>query len=184
MEGSILCDMGFLDVTVSDLAEQGVKAALNRDTRLKGVVLNAEHLDLTNDSFDIVLVQDGLHHLSLPIVGFTEMLRVAKKAVVFLEPHDSLVGRLIGTQWEKNGSAVNWVFRWDKELVEQVMSSYLGPNQFENLSFSFWHHDSYEKLPKLLGSVLGLSAIKSIKVLLDITMGNVGNQFCGMVLKR
>jgi SAM-dependent methyltransferase len=185
MEGSILYNFGFTDVTVSDLADTGVQAALARDNRLKGVVLNAEQSDLANESFDIVLVQDGLHHLSSPIRGFTEMLRIAKKAVVFLEPHDSLIGRTIGTKWEKNGAALNWVFRWNKALVEQVASSYLGSDEFRNLSFSFWHHNLvYAKIPQKMGSSLGLFAVKKIKWLLDITMGRFGNQFCGLVLKQ
>jgi ubiquinone/menaquinone biosynthesis C-methylase UbiE len=185
MEGSILCDMGFTNITVSDLAEQGVQAALSRDSRLKGMTLNAERTELKDESFDVVLVQDGLHHLSSPVQGFTEMLRVAKKGVIFLEPHDSLVGRMIGTKWEKNGDAINYVFRWDKKLVEQVISSYLGPNRFQNLSFSFWHHNPvYAKIAKRLGSSLGLFTVKKIKWLFDMTMGKFGNQFCGLVLKR
>jgi SAM-dependent methyltransferase len=185
MEGSILCDMGFTDVTVSDLAETGVQAALARDNRLKGVVLDAENSDVANESFDVVLVQDGLHHLSSPVRGFTEMLRIAKKAVVFLEPHDSLVGRMIGTKWEQNGEAINWVFRWDKELVQQVVSSYFGSDKFKNLSFSFWHHNPvYAKIAQKMGSSLGLFTVKKIKWLLDITIGKFGNQFCGLILKQ
>jgi hypothetical protein len=79
----------------------------------------------------------------------------------------------------------DYVFRWDKELVEQVISSYLGQNRFENISFSFWHHNPvYAKICKMLGSSLGLSVIKIIKLLLDKTLGKFGNQFCGLVLKK
>jgi len=185
MEGSILCDMGFKDVTVSDLAEQGVQAALQRDERLKALVLNAEHTDLASNSFDVVLVQDGLHHLQSPVQGFTEMLRVAKIGVVFLEGHDTLVCHAIGTVWEKNGSAINYVFRWNKRLVEQVASSYLGPDSFDNHSFTFWHHNMvYAKISKVLGSSFGLSVINIIKLFLDKTLGKFGNQFCGLVLKK
>lgn len=185
MEGSILCDMGFKDVTVSDLAENGVRASLERDSRLKGVVLNAERIELPDDGVDVVLVQDGLHHLSLPVQGFTEMLRVARKGVVFLEAHNTFVCHVMGTKWEKNGSAINYVFRWDKDLVEQVSSSALGQDRFKNISFSFWHHNMvFARLPILLGSTAGLIAIKVIKILLDGTMGKFGNAFCGLVLKR
>lgn len=185
MEGSFLCDMGFKNVTVSDLAEQGVQAALQRDERLKALVLNAEHTDLESNSFDVVLVQDGLHHLQSPVQGFTEMLRVARIGVVFLEGHDTLVCHLIGTVWEKHGSAINYVFRWNKRFVEQVTSSYLGPDSFNNHSFTFWHHNIvYAKISKALGSSLGLFVIKIIKLLLDKTLGKFGNQFCGLVIKR
>ena len=185
MEGSILCDRGFSDVTISDLTDNGVKAALERDNRLKGFPLDAQNTGLKNESYDVVVVQDGLHHLSSPVQGFTEMLRVAKKGVIFLEPHDSLVGRMIGTKWEKNGESINYVFRWDKKLVEQIISSYLGPNEFVNLSFSFCHHNPvYGKIANRFGKSLGLPLIKFIKATLDMCIGNFGNQFSGLVLKR
>jgi ubiquinone/menaquinone biosynthesis C-methylase UbiE len=90
-EGSVLMDMGLLDVTVSDLSEAAGGVAVQRDPRLKARALNAEETGLPALSFDIVVVQDGLHHLQRPVQGFTEMLRIASRAVIFLEPHDSLV---------------------------------------------------------------------------------------------
>jgi hypothetical protein len=33
--------------------------------------------EVQDDSYDIALVQDGLHHLSRPVLSFIEMLRVA-----------------------------------------------------------------------------------------------------------
>lgn len=186
LEGTILCDSGYKDVTVSDISEVGVAEALKRDARLKGLVLNAENANIEDKTFDLLIVQDGLHHLQNPVLGFTEMLRIARTAAIFLEPHDSLVGRTIGTKWEKNGQAVNYVFRWTKKLVEDVASSYLGPDSFLNLSFSFWHHNVvYHRLGKALGEgAIGLNAIRAIKYSLDIPLGWAGNQFCGLILKR
>jgi ubiquinone/menaquinone biosynthesis C-methylase UbiE len=186
LEGTVFCDSGYKDVTVSDISEVGVAEALKRDARLKGLVLNAECANLERNSFDIVIVQDGLHHLQNPVLGFTEMLRMATTAAIFLEPHDSLVGRTIGTKWEKNGQAINYVFRWTKKLVEDVASSYLGPDSFQNLSFSFWHHNMvYHRLGKALGEgTFGLNAVRAIKYSLDIPLAWAGNQFCGLILKR
>lgn len=186
LEGSILCDLGYTDVTVSDLSPVGVAQAQARDGRLKGLVLNAEHAELPVAAFDLVVVQDGLHHLQNPTLGFTEMLRLARVGVLFLEPHDSLVGNLIGTRWERNGDAVNYVFRWTRKLVEDVASSYLGPNSFTNLSFSFWHHNVvYHRFGKLLGEGrFALWAIRSLKFILDGVGGWAGNQFCGLILKH
>lgn len=67
LEGSILCDLGFSNVTVSDIDENAVKAALSRDHRLKGVTLNADRPAVEIDSYDVSLVQDGLHHLTSPV---------------------------------------------------------------------------------------------------------------------
>lgn len=183
-EGSVLCDLGFTDVTVSDISEFGVKAAMQRDSRLKGLVLDAQQADVAAGRFGVVLVQDGLHHLPSPVQGFTEMLRLSSIGAVFLEPHNALIGRLIGTRWEKNGEAINYVFRWTRGLVEDVASSYLGPDAFRNLSFSFWHHNPvFARLgQKLGGGAFAVQVIRAIKAMLDLLAGHAGNQFCGLVL--
>jgi hypothetical protein len=186
LEGSILCDLGYSDVTVSDLSSVAVTQAQARDNRLKGLTLNAECTGLPTGTFDLVVVQDGLHHLQNPVLGFTEMLRIARVAVIFLEPHDSIPARLMGTRWEKNGDAINYVFRWTRKLVEDVASSYLGPDTFTNHSFSFWHHNvGYHRLGRVLGEgALALHAIRGLKSSLDATLGRFGNQFCGLILKH
>ncbi len=184
-EGSVLCDMGFTNVTVSDISEVGVAQAIERDKRLKGLVINAENANIDSNSFDVVVVQDGLHHLQSPIQGFTEMLRIARIGVLFLEPHDSLVGKIIGTKWEKNGDAINYVFRWKKKLVQDVSCSYLGHDQFQNLSFAFWHHSVwFHKLGKSLGGSAAVGVVRFIKFFLDIVLGRAGNQFCGLIIKH
>ena len=185
-EASWLCDLGYRDVTFSDLSPMAVKAGHARDPRLKGLVLDAENLALEDGSYDLVIVQDGLHHLPSPVRGFTEMLRVARRAAAFMEPHLSIAGKLAGTKWERNGDAINYVFRWTTQLVEDVASSYLGPESFDNLSFSYWHHNpSFQKIAnKLGGGRTAISALAGLKWTLDHTMGFAGNQFSGIVAKR
>jgi hypothetical protein len=184
-EGTLLCDMGFRNVTISDIANLAVAQGLNRDPRLRGVVLEAERSGLPDNAFEVVLVQDGLHHLQSPVQGFTEMLRLARTAVVFIEPHDSLVGNRIGTKWESHGTAVNYVFRWNKRLVEDVAASYLGPNAFDNHSVTYWHHTIvYKKLAHKLGGGLGRAAVRLIKFTLQGLFPQSGNNICGMVIKK
>jgi len=185
LEGTVLCDLGYTDVTVSDISDVGVAEALRRDPRLKGLTLNAERAELAGESYDVVVVQDGLHHLPSPVAGFTEMLRICRRAAVFLEPHNSLAGRRLGREWEINGNAVNYVFRWDRRLVEQVSSSYLGRAMSVNLSFSFWHHNvGLEGLGRKIRPVRAAKpAIAATKRILDAVGGRFGNQFCGIVVK-
>jgi SAM-dependent methyltransferase len=185
-EASICCDLGFTDVTFSDLSSAAVKAGMTRDARLKGVVLDAENLNLPDNSVDIVIVQDGLHHLPSPTRGFTEMMRVARVATIFMEPHDSFVGAAIGTKWERNGDAINYVFRWTKRLVGDIASSYLGQNTFDNLSFSYWHHNVvFAKVGRIVGAgANGRRTITGVKYFLDHCVPLSGNQFSGIVLKN
>ena len=185
-EGRALFDCGFHDITVTDLSEVGVRLATDRDPRMRGFALNLEDAGMVPDhSFDIVIAQDMLHHLPRPVNGFTEMLRLSRHAAFFLEPHDSFTGRHIGTIWEENLGATNYVFRWTKRLVQDVTSSYLGRPDFMNLSFSFWHHNIHmERIGRALGGGrFAIAALSNAKALLDSTLSRSGNQFCGMVVK-
>jgi SAM-dependent methyltransferase len=184
-EGSVLCDMGFKNVTVSDISPVAVSVALERDPRLKGLVLNAENTALEDGSFDLVVTQDALHHFQRPVQGFTEMLRISRRAVIFLEPHDSLVGRFLGTKWETHDEAKNYVFRWRRKLVGDLAASFFASESFRNLSFSFWHHNVvFTKLCKPFGNGgLAICAVRLLKLLLDTTVPGAGNQFCGLVIK-
>jgi SAM-dependent methyltransferase len=184
-EGSLLRDLEFEDVTVSDISPVAVSVALTRDPRLKGITLNAEDTGLDDSSFDLVITQDALHHLQRPVQGFTEMLRISRYGVIFLEPHDSLIGRMVGTKWEVHDEAKNYVFRWRKKLVGDLAASYLGSQSFRNLSFSFWHHNIvFGKLRKSFGGgPTAVYTIRGIKTVLDVALPGLGNQFCGLVLK-
>lgn len=185
LEGSILADDGFLDVTVSDISPMGMQQATSRDTRLKTLVINVQDCRLPDGDFDLVIVQDGLHHLQSPVSGFTEMLRLSRYACFFLEPHDSWIGNKIGTKWEINSGVENFVFRWNKELVEQVASSYLGRGSFRNLSFSFFHHNIVlERIGRKMGGcAMATYFIAILKKICDVAFGRAGNQFCGMIIK-
>lgn len=185
-DGTILCDLGYKNVTVSDISQEGVDEAVRRDGRLKGLRLSALDAEVADGAFAVTVVQDGLHHLPSPVAGFTEMLRIASTAAVFLEPHDSMAGRAFGREWERNGDAVNYVFRWRSALVEDVTRSYLGPDSFDNLSFSFWHHNvRLQRLGrKLGGGERGRDRVRLLKRMIDVPLARFGNQFCGLVVKR
>jgi ubiquinone/menaquinone biosynthesis C-methylase UbiE len=141
-EGTYLANQGFSDVTVSDLSEEALRICRKRDQRLKTRCLNTESMtDVSDNSYDFVLVQDGLHHLPRPVSGFTEMLRVARRGVIVIEPHYSLVGKLIGTEWEVEGDAINYVFRWDTPTLEQVARSYLLSKEALIIPYRMWDHN-------------------------------------------
>lgn len=53
-------------------------------------VVNAEKMDFQNKEFDWVLFNEKYHHFPRSGVALYEMLRVAKKGVVLIEPNDYL----------------------------------------------------------------------------------------------
>ncbi len=51
---------------------------------------NAEHISLPDNAVDFVLCKEAYHHFPRPPVALYEMLRVARVAVVLIEPLDNL----------------------------------------------------------------------------------------------
>lgn len=182
-EGTFLANQGFTDVTVSDLSENALDSCRRLDPRLKTARLNAEAMDVADDSFDLVFVQDGLHHLPRPALGLTEMLRVAREAVVVIEPHVGLVGKVLGTEWERHGDAVNYVYRWSKETFTQTVRSYLLTADNPIVVRRFWDHNlAVGKAVKWLPERRRSSAARAIYAMLRPVSG-AGNMFVGVAFK-
>jgi len=183
-EGTFLANQGFTDVTVSDISRKALELCRKFDKRLQTSVQNAENMDLESDSYDLVLVQDGLHELPQPVLGFTEMLRVSRRVVIVIEPHLSAVGKLLGTKWERRKGHVNYVFRWNQVILEQVTRSYLLSDKARVKAIRFWDHNllvgnAVSKVP----SRYRLRAAKAIYQVLEILLRRAGNMMIGVVVK-
>jgi hypothetical protein len=142
-----------------------------------------------------VLVQDGLHELRRPVLGLTEMLRVARRAVVVIEPHGGLVARLMGTVWEVHedgngiggpGTAQNYVFRWNRRVFRDVARSYLLDEVAKVEVVRFWDHNvTVRRLAEGVGGGrLGLAAAKATYMALNAGLWWMGNAMAGIVLKH
>lgn len=185
-EGTVLANMGFRSVTVSDISENAIQGCQLRDSRLKTKVMNAENLDIPDKSYDLVLVQDGLHHLPRPVLGLTEMIRVAKKAVMMIEPHAGIVANLLGMEWEDHGGAVNYVFRWNKLMFEQVVKSYILQLPCYIKPIRLWNHNLVmDKVGKIFGGgQRGKVVVQFCYYLLDLCFGWLGNMMIGLFIKK
>jgi SAM-dependent methyltransferase len=49
---------------------------------------NAEMLSFADETFDFVLCKESYHHFARPMIALYEMLRVARLAVILIEPND------------------------------------------------------------------------------------------------
>lgn len=184
-EGMLLANYGFESVTVSDFSENALVICKQLDSRLKTLVLNAEEADLLSGSYDLVVVQDGLHHLSRPALGFTEMIRIARKAVLVVEPYTGFVGEKLGTEWEKHGETINFVFRWNKNFFTQVTKSYLLKDVHKIIVLKVWDHSIIVlKLLKLIPKRLKTAGAKAIYGLLNTFLKPWGNMMIGIVIKN
>jgi ubiquinone/menaquinone biosynthesis C-methylase UbiE len=116
MDAEKLVQHGFR-VTITDLSPEAIARAEERSRRYgvdyQAMVMDAESLAFPDRSFDVVFVHDGLHHLPDPYLAIREMARVARRAVVIVEPQDAPLVRLavrlgISGDWEDAG---NFVYR-------------------------------------------------------------------------
>lgn len=92
-DGSYGSDAYFLqqqgiDVLASSLTDHSLKISAEKGFIKKYVAVNAERIPYEEDAFDFVLCKEAYHHFPRPAVAFYEMLRVAKEAVVLIEPYD------------------------------------------------------------------------------------------------
>lgn len=137
LDALVVGDLGFTDVTMSNLGdgdEHGSEFAWSR--------IDAEAIDMPDDHVDVVLVHAGLHHCASPHTGLAEMYRVARKAVLLVEPNDSLVTKVgarlgLGQTYEhaavvangfveggmRNGPIPNFVWRWSPPELEKAIAS-------------------------------------------------------------
>ena len=51
-------------------------------------IQNVEKISFNDNSFDYVCCKEAYHHFPRPAIGFYEMIRVAKKGVIVIEPND------------------------------------------------------------------------------------------------
>jgi len=72
----------------SSLVDTSLAEAVNRGWIKDYRAINAEAINMPDDSVDFVFCKEALHHLPRPSLGLYEMLRVARRGVVLIEPQD------------------------------------------------------------------------------------------------
>jgi len=85
---------------------------------------NAEKLSFEDNTFDYALCKEAYHHFPRPYLAVYEMLRVVKKGIVLIEPHDPLSKmpfllflRNIFDNWNVNLLQKYWKNRYSFEEV-------------------------------------------------------------------
>lgn len=79
-------------VTASDIDDTLLKEAKELNLISSFSKENAESLSFADSSFDYVLCKESYHHFNRPMIALYEMLRVAVKGVVLIEPNDQYIG--------------------------------------------------------------------------------------------
>ncbi len=87
------------DVTATSISSHTLEMAHSMGFIPKFAAANAENLGFADGSFDFVLCKEALHHFPRPAVGFYEMFRVCKYALVMIEPIEGHRRPLTAMKW-------------------------------------------------------------------------------------
>lgn len=77
-----------VEAHATDITDEVLREAAARGFIRSYSAENAEKLSFADLSFDWVLCKESLHHFPRPMLGFYEMLRVARHGLVLMEPND------------------------------------------------------------------------------------------------
>lgn len=77
-----------LNVLASDINIKSLEKAKENKFITNYSKENAEHLSFPDNHFDFVLCKESYHHFPRPMIALYEMIRVAKKGVILIEPND------------------------------------------------------------------------------------------------
>ncbi len=147
----LLRDAGFTRITASNISADPM------DESTPQLSLNADSIDLPDESFDLVFAHAVLHHCRSPHRAVCEMLRVARRQVFFFEPNDSFFMRLLtmakfSFPYElpavvdhdfKSGGVdnthiPNFIYRWNGNELFKTASSYLAEREFVCHAQPYW----------------------------------------------
>jgi ubiquinone/menaquinone biosynthesis C-methylase UbiE len=79
-----------LSAVATSLTDEHLREAHERGLIREYRAENAEALSLPDDSFDFVLCKESYHHFPRPPIALYEMMRVARRGVVLIEPIDDV----------------------------------------------------------------------------------------------
>lgn len=149
-----------VDVLATSLTDSTLKVSAEQGFIQKYESVNAEQIEFEDEHFDYVLCKEAYHHFPRPAIAFYEMFRVAREAVVLIEPYDG-PKRLL-------------------DMIKEPMKKLLwGKN--ETIHFEPCGNYIYRINQKQMGknlAAMGYTAIAH-KTFNDIYLPRYGNSKCG-----
>ena len=174
-------------VTGIDYSTEAIKRANQRKEiyKLKADFIegDAQNLPFPDDSFDIVSVHDGLHHLEDTAKAVKEMARVARKAVIIIEPAKCFLTEIsilmgISLRYE----CLDFVYR----LTEKETRQWLEEAGIKKLSVKRYIM-YYPHKPGIVFRILGLPILfqvyKLCFVIGNLLFGRFGNKIQVVAVK-
>jgi len=105
----------------SSISDSTLKIALERGYIPAYRIENAEQMNRLENEFDFVLCKESYHHFPRPALAFYEMLRVASKALILIEP---IEGGMRPLDWLRN-TAVKTLLRGDRSALFEPSGNFI-----------------------------------------------------------
>lgn len=190
---------GYLNVTISNL-EQNFDC-----TPYKHSFQNLNNLNFNNQTYDYVVANACIHHVSKPHNAILEMYRVARKGIVVIEGNDSFFIKIsnyfnLSQEYElsaisnkdnsidkggvDNSNIPNFVYRWTKREIYKLISAY--EPQYIHKIYYFYDSDfeGYKSVRTLKFRSLLLSILEIFAKLYFKIFSNEKNLFCFFINKE
>lgn len=158
MDGAYLVQKG-CEVTATDISGTFLPLAQAEGYIQHYAIENVERLSFADNSFDYVLCKESYHHFPRPYLAVYEMLRVARKGVLLIEPQDPVARmplllalrnimdrfdpNLLSKYWKNRYSfeeVGNYVFKLsEREMEKLAMGLNLPAVAFKGLNNNYYH---------------------------------------------
>lgn len=131
-DANYLLTKGVKSVLSTDISDACLKMAKKNGFISDYKNENAESLSFKNNSFDYVLCKESYHHFPRPMLALYEMLRVARKSVILIEPQDNNI--LIPSRFR-----LNTLIKWSKQVIKNSIKKALKKE-------IYYYYGNYEKV--------------------------------------
>lgn len=167
-------------VTGIDFSEEAIGRANQRKEKYKFQAEfkmgDAQNLSFSDNSFDIVSVHDGLHHLKDPAKAVREMARVSRKGIIIIEPAKCFITEiaiLLGISLRYEGP--DFVYRLEEKETRRWLEGVGFKKVFVKRYIMYYPHE-----PGIFFKILGLPVLfqlyKLCFVFGNALFGRVGNK--------
>ncbi len=170
-----------------DLSPEAVERASIRskryDFQAEFKIADSTNLPFPDNSFDIVSVHDGLHHLDTPKKAVKEMARLAKKGVIIIEPVKALITELsilLGVSLRYEGA--DFVYRFNKDELTSWLKEF-GIKRVLIKRYIMYYPHQPGRFFRIFDNVVLFYIVKKIFEIVNMLVGKSGNKIQVIGLK-